>query len=658
VWTLQQAADYVKQGNWPTAGNIETDPNFENVTMLLHGDGTNGGQNNTFLDASTNNFTITRNGNTTQGSFSPYGANWSNYFDGAGDYLNFGTSSQLTLSGDFTVEGWFFVEDTASTFKRLFNNAPSTTPTGYFYVYTNGTDIRMYNVDVGVLQTVGTFSGNSVWFHLAICRSGSTTRVFVNGTQTYSYSGTTTFTNSGWYVGGGPDQEYHKGYISNHRVVVGSALYTSNFTPSTTPLTAVTNTRLLTCADNRFVDDSTNNFVPTIVGNTSVQRFSPFVLNNPGYTTATIGGSGYFDGSGDYLSVPSSSVFAFGTGNFTIEAWVYPLATYVDSIVKPNTDNLNLYINGSGFPAVYFASSPDLTGSTKAANFAWNHLAISRSSGTMRIFLNGVNIGSTSSTPSYGTMSLTVGDAGTSFNAYLSDLRIVSTALYTSNFTVPTAPISAVANTQLLLPMQNAAIFDNAMMNDLETVGNAQISTSVVKYGTGSMAFDGTGDSLTVPYSPNIKLTTGGDWTIEFWMYCTGAQSGVVNGIWMQDNAPNGYTGILIAANSSRQVQLTSSTAGTSWNYLFQTIGTYTNNTWHHVAVTKFGTTVRGFFDGTLNLTITGFPNSSYVTTDVSTLATYGGNDFNGYIDDFRLTKGVARYTANFTPPTAAFPNF
>ena len=69
-----------------------SDPNFRNVTLLLHGDGTNGGQNNTFVDSSANAFTITRNGNTTQGSFSPYGSNWSNYFDGSSDWLRFSTT--------------------------------------------------------------------------------------------------------------------------------------------------------------------------------------------------------------------------------------------------------------------------------------------------------------------------------------------------------------------------------------------------------------------------------------------------------------------------------------------------------------------------------------------------------------------------------------
>ena len=92
IWTLDQQAYWQKLGQWPTAGNNPVDPQFNYVTMLLHGDGTNGAQNNTFLDSSTNNFTITRNGNTTQGSFSPYGSNWSNYF-GGGTNLSLATAT-------------------------------------------------------------------------------------------------------------------------------------------------------------------------------------------------------------------------------------------------------------------------------------------------------------------------------------------------------------------------------------------------------------------------------------------------------------------------------------------------------------------------------------------------------------------------------------
>ncbi len=81
------------------------DAYFNRVTLLLPGNGTNGAQNNTFLDSSTNNFTITRNGNTTQGTFSPFSqTGWSNYFSGG--YFTVPASSAFSFPGDFTVECW------------------------------------------------------------------------------------------------------------------------------------------------------------------------------------------------------------------------------------------------------------------------------------------------------------------------------------------------------------------------------------------------------------------------------------------------------------------------------------------------------------------------------------------------------------------------
>jgi hypothetical protein len=96
------------------AGNAgeDVDPFFQNTVLLLHGDGTNGAQNNTFLDASTNNFTITRNGNTTQGTFSPFSkpdGRWGNFFDGSGDYLSIADNAALDPVGDdFTIEAWVY----------------------------------------------------------------------------------------------------------------------------------------------------------------------------------------------------------------------------------------------------------------------------------------------------------------------------------------------------------------------------------------------------------------------------------------------------------------------------------------------------------------------------------------------------------------------
>jgi len=96
------------------AGNAgeEADEDFANTVLLLHGDGTNGAQNNTFLDSSSNNFTITRNGNTTQGTFSPFSkpdGRWGNYFDGTGEYLSAASNAAFSIgSSSFSIEAWIY----------------------------------------------------------------------------------------------------------------------------------------------------------------------------------------------------------------------------------------------------------------------------------------------------------------------------------------------------------------------------------------------------------------------------------------------------------------------------------------------------------------------------------------------------------------------
>jgi hypothetical protein len=113
----------------------------------------------------------------------------------------------------------------------------------------------------------------------------------------------------------------------------------TTLTVPTTPLTAIANTSLLTCQSPRFIDNSVNNFAITKNGDVSVQRFSPF---NPSSLTPT-SYSGYFDGTGDYLTVPDNVALQFGTGAFTMELWFYPTATISSQIL------LAKGIGGDGF---------------------------------------------------------------------------------------------------------------------------------------------------------------------------------------------------------------------------------------------------------------------------------------------------------------------
>ena len=659
IFNLNQYRALLGSNNWPAV-----DPYFDYVTLMLHGNGTNGAQNNTFLDSSTNNFTITRNGNTTQGTFTPYGSNWSNYFNGSSDYLIAGATSSSIGSGDFTIEMWF--NATVATNNGVFQtgNGLSTSYQIGIVVASNLLYIGLGNAGVsstGIPVTVGT------WNHIAVSRQSGTTRVYLNGLQARSSADSYNYTDTYFTIGGYYSTAYlFNGSISNVRVVSGTALYTSAFTPPTNPLTAVSGTILLTCQANRFIDSSSSAATITRTGTPSVQRFSPF---NPGipWGTSTIGGSGYFDGSGDYLSAASNAAFAMGTGNFTVEAWVYlPVTQNFGTIFLSSTtgagNSLHIQISSANKIRVTDAGTEYLLATNAIPLNAWTHIAVVRSGTTLTIYQNGTANGSTTNSTDFTQSGALVGlePVGGSFylTGYLTDVRVVKgTAVYTATFTPPTAPLTAITNTIFLLNYTNGGIFDNAMMNNLETVGNAQISTSVVKYGTGSLYFDGTDDRLPMPASPNFAFGTG-DFTIEFWMNSNNVSSSQLGMLQTSTTAgglsTNYANGVVVyqggnASGSPLNGGLTVNVCGTN---IGSNTAVLTTGAWYHVAVARQAGTVRVFVNGNLhasgtaagnctgqNLVVGGYYSTSYL--------------YNGYLDDFRVTTGYARYTAAFTPPTS-----
>jgi hypothetical protein len=643
------------------------DPFFPYVTMLLHGDGTNGAQNNTFLDSSTNNFTITRNGNTTQGSFSPYGSNWSNYFDGSTAWFSVASNAAFGMgTGDCTLECWYFPINSTVGIQTLIDIRTTNTAvpivigvlsTGIPYAY-NGT----------------TYSGgtvtNNAWNHIAFVRNGSGSnncKLYLNGSQVAQFTDANDWgASDSCAIGRNTafNGEFAYGYISNARVVKGTAVYTSAFTPSTTPLTAISGTSLLTCQSNRFIDNSTNNFAITVNGDTSVQRFSPF-SPSAAYSTSVIGGSGYFDGSGDYLSVPSNAAFQFGTGDFTIECWFFDAGTsdsYPGIISSANgwsTGSTALRFNNLGNRKFGFFHNPTgdpiFSSTNTFASYQWCHVAVSRSGSTLKMFVNGVQEASATVTASISldtTTGVFIGsgfDISSKIKGYVSDVRVVKgTAVYTSAFTPPTAPVTAITNTSLLTNFTNGGIFDNAMMNNLETVGNAQISTSVVKYGTGSLAFDGSGDYLVSnPANSNLYAFGTGDFTIEFWLNGTSVSSGVL--IDFRPAAEGLYPALYLSSGEVRYyVNAADRISG----------GSLSTSNWYHIAIARSGTSSKLFVNGTqVGSTYTDNNNYALPAGVRIGIGSFSTGPLNGYIDDLRITKGYARYTANFTPPTAAFPN-
>ena len=409
--------------------------------------------------------------------------------------------------------------------------------------------------------------------------------------------------------------------------------------------------------NNTFLDSSTNNFTVTRSANTTQGSVNPFGSTAP-YTTSSDGGSLSFDGSGDYLNVATNAAFGFGTGDFTIEFWVYPTASsrqdWVD-VTTPGSTRTLVYYTGT---AIVFYSQPTntaaITGPAITLN-TWTYIAVSKISGSTKMFVNGTQVGSTYATSqNYGTTNqVVVGrDIGGSTYAtgLISNVRILKgTGLYSANFTPPTAPLTAVTNTSLLLSGTNAGIYDLSMKSDFETVGNAQVSTTVKKYGTGSIAFDGTGDWLTAQNNTNQQLAAG-DFTIEGWVYVNAI--GVPYNIVSKGAAATGWSvGITVANKLQFAYTATGLTGATS----------LAASTWYYFTVVRSGSAtgnVKLYLNGTLDATSAGavtdnFNQTTFMYVGASRLS---ATPLNGYIDDLRITKGVARYTADFTAPTQSLP--
>jgi hypothetical protein len=663
-------------------------------TSLLTTQYNGGGNNSGFKDSSQFNFPITRNGNTTQGTFTPYGSNWSNYFNGTDAYWKQASSTNYTFgTNDFTIECWINLNSTSTNMRRIFGigyGANGGSHGGTWDFRYQGTEasgqISLGRYD-GSTDTLFTTSGATItvntWTHVAVSRTGGNLRIFVDGVAYYNAANTTNFSvvtyggntelwcGLGYYgpAGGLGGPRYFGGYMSNIRIINGTGIYSSTFTPSTTPLTAITSTQLLTAQSNRFVDNSTNAQAITTGGSPTVQRFSPFAPLTV-YNPTTYGGSAYFNGSTSYLTAASNPPFAFGTGDFTIELWYYFSATtgsnqhLVDMRGgSSGTTAPLLYVSTSNVIIFYTNGSNQIANTTLSVG-SWYHIALTRSGTTTRLFVNGVLSGSVADTNSYVQSSVFLGRASDSAGGYVNgfecDARILKgTAQYTSAFTPPTAPLTAITNTSLLLNMTNAGILDNAMMNDLETVGNAQISTSVKKYGAASMYFDGSGDYLYINPSNNLPFLYGsGDFTVEAFIYPTGVSGyQYICSVW-------GIVGQSDATYSSWQLRTNSANlevvlqSGGTTTAITGSGTSLTANTWQHVAVSRGSNTVKLFINGTQ------VASQAYSSTLNSPASAFvvgvqlsNNNTFTGYIDDLRITKGVARYTANFTAPDQAFPN-
>jgi hypothetical protein len=402
------------------------------------------------------------------------------------------------------------------------NISTSAAPVNSIEFTINGNNTTYFRISTNSAISINT------WYHVAVTRISGTIYCFLNGVlQTSSTSGASTNINGSGGVtiaaaiGGGG---YWPGYVSNVRILKGTALYTASFTPPTAPLTAIANTQLLTCQSATIIDNSTNNF--TITNNNSAtvsSAITPFSAslayggtNFKKNIYPRVGRSVQFNGTNQYLSVANNAAFNFGTGNYTVEGWFY--WTSVPANARPFTNgqsagSFQFYWDGGTYTANKLTISNRIANQLQVSFLpvvnTWYHIAAVRNSGTVAIYVNGTNLGSIADSNNYSTSAVfniggDVGNGGTwFFPGYISNVRVVNgTAVYTSNFTPSTSPLTAIANTSLLT-CQSPTIIDNSSNNFTITNNNTAVVSTTNPFGA-----DTTGGGMGMKKSAAVVYLT------------------------------------------------------------------------------------------------------------------------------------------------------
>ena len=275
------------------AAVLPSDDQFNRVSFLSHFDGANNGVNNAFDDSSSATTTQSQAilACPTQGSFGPFArpdGEWGVSFDGSDDRLRTNASNLDITTEAFTAEAWIFPASSMDQYDIIVclfasSHGSSANQTWSIRAGANNT-IEIVTISSGTQTTQSAGTANiGAWNHVAISRNGTTMYAALNGAVTSKSCASSLNGHEYFYIGAadanGSGAYFFNGVISNVRYEIGNARYTSNYTVPTSKLTATTNTKILTCQSNRFVDNSTSNNTFLISSTPAVTAFGPFLTS-------------------------------------------------------------------------------------------------------------------------------------------------------------------------------------------------------------------------------------------------------------------------------------------------------------------------------------------------------------------------------------------
>ena len=609
-------------------------------------------------------------------------------------------SGGALLTSDWTIEYWIKGSDFSGIQRHV-----SAKEDKYGDEHTN---LRSYNGswefyagdDPGFQSYSGTTISTDTWVHAAVCRNGTSIEYFANGnriaTDTIASGTNTTLTEVD--VAHGYGSEYFTGNISNVRVSNTGRYTGSTYTIPSSTFTVDSNTLLLACHSssvttaagtwasgsmpglyNAAKDPYGANVtlaVPMNGTNTAADfnDYSGDISGSGSNKAVNVGGaaqtktdksyyygsSGYFDGSHDQLSFAESSDFAFGSGDFTCEVWINPdswadYRTIVDTRAAGVNSNTGWILGqrANGKVYVYTNSNFLLESNSKPAIGQWTHVAFIRTAGQMQLYINGVRESTQNTEKNYtdnhciiASESYDNNSASFDWTGYLSDLRFYKgVAKYTSNFSLPT-------------PIDLGDLSGNS--NDASNSGTT-FQNTIKKFYDGATYFDGS-SYLSVP-STNGSLDIGdGDFTIEMWFYDASPTSVAdYTSLLASQNYGDGGDGGLafnIYINTNHTgIQIFDDNGGTgNFTARVSTSGNFSRGQWAHFAWSRAGSSNTVYVNGSQVASFTATTNYAehgfYVGANNYTQSS-GAPQYphQGYIQDLKIYKGIAKYTSSFSPP-------
>jgi hypothetical protein len=663
---------------------IAADQYYNRTTILLTTPGAETGTNYDIVDNGPNNIVTTVypaiDDYPTVNADSPYSPT---NFSLNGGYSVAANASLLLGTQSFTLETWVYspyIQSNSSfgsgyvTYGsiRILVKEGTVNKTGKIEVYHGNNTFIIESANVLSTQT---------WHHIAVTRDAATNimTLYVDGVSVASLELPS-------YI-----RNFNANYISasqmgqlqmcDLRMVRGSVVYTSNFDRPTSALTPISGTVLLTLSQNnsaKFFKDLSpyKNAVSPSPADSSMTPLAPFA-SKVKYDPTIHGGSCMFSKKNPGPFVQSNnSITGPGTGDYTLEFWFRrneDLGTNYSGLIQlrsSNSHNVAFYLFQGNYPSVSLSTSNTIVRTIQLPTISgtyfrhvWYHVAIVRSSGTTNVYIDGELSGT--STIAYnlqGAVTTRLGRtideiSNWSFGGQLSDVRFVNgTAVYTAPFEVPTSKLTAIPGTEYLFN------FDNPKVITEQTTpigGRVAISDQVTKYSPTSMYFDGT-DGLYLASGRGAVATNfeTGDFTMECWVYPTNNLTSTQMLFYGQSATVQ--AGMRIASGSLQlfngSVKASASLSGVSINQ------------WIHCAIVRYNNTVKVYVNGVSGASVSDTNRYSRSAGEVGkiSIGTWfqsaadqdfsfrdQGHGFVGYMEDLRVTEGVARYTSNFTPPTA-----